>query len=78
MGRKLKQHARLLERIFSRQEWEYLKRNKEFSEQLAGATDTLDDFEALAIAGDMLLKKSEDANPGRAKFKRTSTRFENP
>ena len=73
MGRKVKRHAKLLERMFSRQEWEYLKRNDQFQQRLEAANETLDDVEELSLLGDRLLKKWEDSNPKRAKFKRTKS-----
>ena len=73
VGRKVKRHAKLLERCFSRQEWEYLKRNEKFKEQLQSANETLADFERLCLLGDRLLRASERANPGREPFHRVGT-----
>jgi hypothetical protein len=73
MGRRVKRHAKLLERMFSRQEWEYLKRNEQFQQRLESANETLDDVESLSLLGDRLLRKWEDFNPKKAKFQRTKS-----
>ena len=70
MGRKVKQHAELLERCFSREEWEYLKRSEKFKARLEKANNTLDDFEDLCLLGDRLLKQWERANPQQPAFRR--------
>ena len=74
MGRKIKRHARLLERMFSRSEWEYLKRDAAFKSAInsfnASKDETLEDVEALALLGDVLLQKWEDANPKKSKFRK--------
>ena len=70
MGRKVKQHAKLLERCFSREEWEYLKRNEKFKVRLEMANSTLDEFEELCLLGDRILKQWERANPEQPAFHR--------
>ena len=70
MGRKVKHNVRLLERAFSREEWEYLKRHEEFEGLLKSKNVTLDDFEKLSLLGDRLLMKWEKANPSRPRFRR--------
>lgn len=70
MGRKVKQHAKLLERCFSRDEWEYLKRTDQFKARLEEANTTLDDFEELCLLGDRLLKQWEQGNPQQPAFHR--------
>jgi hypothetical protein len=74
MGRKIKQHAKSLERIFSRSEWEYLKRHPAFKLAIkkfnATEDETLSGVDALSILGECLLQTWEDANPKQPRFGR--------
>jgi hypothetical protein len=74
VGRKVRHHSSLLERCFSRAEWEYLKRHKTFKGPLAKLGPLLDEFEKLCNLGAELLGEWESANPLRPKFKRRQDR----
>jgi hypothetical protein len=74
MGRKIKHHAKLLERMFSRSEWEYLKRHLQFKEAIKSfnesPAETPETLELLTVVGDRLLQKWAAANPRKPKFSR--------
>lgn len=74
MGRKVKYHANLLEHMFSRAEWEYLKRNPKFQKQMESISESLNEIDKIAALGDQLLFEWENRNPRRAKFKRLGRR----
>jgi hypothetical protein len=63
--------------MFSRPEWENLKRQKEFKEKLKSAK-TLKDIEGLGAIDAQLLRDWEDRNPKRAKFKRRTSTVRKP
>ena len=60
--------------MFSRSEWEYLKRDTIFKAAIkalnTSKVETLDDVDALVLLGNRLLLKWEDANPRKPKFGR--------
>ena len=74
MGRKIKHHDTLLERIFSRSEWEYLRRHAAFKLAInnfnALTDETLSEVNVLSGLGDCLLQTWEEANPKKPKFGR--------
>ena len=59
-GSLVNQKVRLLCRMFSKVEWEYLMNQGQFSKQLASAMDTLDDVEKLSVLGERMLQEVVD------------------